>query len=931
MAAKVKRISKVSKVPEERQAVTEMSVDTAFLRQLRPIIKQEYFKAPFAKVVSKWCLDYWDQYEEAPGRHIEDIYKSKERNDEIDEDTADLVDTFLQSISDEFERSDNRSTEYFARTAEKYFRKRALEIHNEEIKQLTSVGDVDNAESRIAEFRRPARDEGGWVNPFTNEVIIQEAFTHTTKPLFRLPGALGEKLNDLLVREGFLSFMGPEKRGKCLSWDTPVLLSDGRYKIIRDVVRDKDSKILSLNEKEMKFEPRAISDHWVNGLKPCVKITTRTGRTITTTLKHPYLTPSGWKQVKELSPGDYVAAPRKISCFGTKTMPVEKTRLLALMLAEGSMTTTGCPTFTSSHIDIQQEFFECIEFMGDQATQIKDDLISFRIINSKEHKGRHDKNNTRRWLKELGLLEKKSKDKFIPDIVFQLKKKQLSYFLNILFSCDGSIFKGGMEYSSASEIMVRQVHHLLLRFGVVSKISSSEVNSVTYWRISIGDKENQLNFINRIGFSFYKKEIAKISKLRLMAQKRSNSFLDAVPFEICKKIKNQTQKCKLTPNLREYLRAAAKDGLKLSRSAIASVASMTENQEAINAAHGDILWDEIISIEDVGMVETYDLSVPDLHNFIAGDIVAHNTFWLMYLSKRAAAAGLNVAFFAVGDMSARQMVIRYGIMQNRRSNRAKYCGKILVPILDCKHNQTGDCEMHERKGFGDIVKDNEDGKMTMHSFEEESDHIACDYCRKDREHKWEYKGATWWKERESVVPLDWREALKGGLEFSKKSMRKGSFRMSVHANTSINVKGIDAILNTWEAQDGWVPDVILCDYADILAPEDTRKDARGQENDRWKAMRKMSQDWNCLFMTATQANAAAYSTEILSENNFSEDKRKYSHVTGIITLNQKKDDKRSGIMRIGTMFLREDDFDSQQTVTVHQCLAMGQPVLSSYF
>jgi len=39
----------------------------------------------------------------------------------------------------------------------------------------------------------------------------------------------------------------------------------------------------------------------------------------------------------------------------------------------------------------------------------------------------------------------------------------------------------------------------------------------------------------------------------------------------------------------------------------------------------DILWDEIVSIEYAGRKMTYDLEVPATHNFIANDIVTHNT------------------------------------------------------------------------------------------------------------------------------------------------------------------------------------------------------------------------------------------------------------------------------------------------------------------
>ena len=42
-------------------------------------------------------------------------------------------------------------------------------------------------------------------------------------------------------------------------------------------------------------------------------------------------------------------------------------------------------------------------------------------------------------------------------------------------------------------------------------------------------------------------------------------------------------------------------------------------------AQGDVYWDRIVSIEPDGEEEVFDLTVPGPHNFIANDIIAHNS------------------------------------------------------------------------------------------------------------------------------------------------------------------------------------------------------------------------------------------------------------------------------------------------------------------
>ena len=50
-----------------------------------------------------------------------------------------------------------------------------------------------------------------------------------------------------------------------------------------------------------------------------------------------------------------------------------------------------------------------------------------------------------------------------------------------------------------------------------------------------------------------------------------------------------------------------------------------KSNEIYPLANSDIYWDEVVSIEAEGETEVYDLTVPRLHNFIANNIVVHNS------------------------------------------------------------------------------------------------------------------------------------------------------------------------------------------------------------------------------------------------------------------------------------------------------------------
>ena len=155
-------------------------------------------------------------------------------------------------------------------------------------------------------------------------------------------------------------------------------------------------------------------------------------------------------------------------------------------------------------------------------------------------------------------------------------------------------------------------------------------------------------------------------------------------------------------------------------------------------------------------------------------------------------------------------------------------------------------------------------------------------------------------------------------------------RLSCHPNSSLTVGGIRAILQNWE-RTGWVPDVIVIDYADILAPPHGIADTRDQINSTWKQLRALSQSTHSLVVTATQADAASYNTNTIGRANFSEDKRKLAHVTGLVGLNANSDEKECGILRLNWIVLRESAFTETQCVHVAGCLEIGNPAVKSTF
>ncbi|MEK7108720.1 MAG: replicative DNA helicase [Patescibacteria group bacterium] len=63
----------------------------------------------------------------------------------------------------------------------------------------------------------------------------------------------------------------------------------------------------------------------------------------------------------------------------------------------------------------------------------------------------------------------------------------------------------------------------------------------------------------------------------------------------------------------------------LSRERMGRVATAVASEPLMQRAASDVYWDEVVSITPLGIEEVFDATVPGVHNFIANDIVVHNS------------------------------------------------------------------------------------------------------------------------------------------------------------------------------------------------------------------------------------------------------------------------------------------------------------------
>lgn len=195
----------------EEQITTACIISTEFLNEIISVYKPDYIKNSFAKILCFWCIDYYKQYQVAPGKHIRDIYEVEAASHLTPED-KEIIGVFLDKLSKQYVEGQGINSDYIKDNAVEYFKKRELETRVKQAHHLLELNNVEKAEEQFSEYKKVALKLSGWFNPFDPKEIW-EVFDDKDDGLFELPGALGHIVGKL-ERGWFVAVLAPFKRGK---------------------------------------------------------------------------------------------------------------------------------------------------------------------------------------------------------------------------------------------------------------------------------------------------------------------------------------------------------------------------------------------------------------------------------------------------------------------------------------------------------------------------------------------------------------------------------------------------------------------------------------------------------------------------------------------------------------------------------------------
>ncbi|MGH8188336.1 MAG: LAGLIDADG family homing endonuclease, partial [Steroidobacteraceae bacterium] len=245
----------------------------------------------------------------------------------------------------------------------------------------------------------------------------------------------------------------------------------------------------------------------------------------------------------------------------------------------------------------------------------------------------------------------------MPQAIFMAPKESVRLFLQALFGGDGGLYQSGggcfLEYYSSSRRLIEDVHHLLLRFGVLSLIreKTTAIGTRAY-RIQITDREQIQRFAAEIGFvpgSVKQQRLANEILPLIVEQPRARSNFDTFPNGLWPTLRAVAGEASVTPH---SLSIALNARQSVPHGAVVWLAQASDDEYMSRLAAGP-LWDVVEQIEPAGVEEVYDICVPMLHNFVANGLIVHNSTYARCFSANTRVALVDGTAATLEEMARR--------------------------------------------------------------------------------------------------------------------------------------------------------------------------------------------------------------------------------------------------------------------------------------
>jgi hypothetical protein len=403
-------------------------------------------------------------------------------------------------------------------------------------------------------------------------------------------------------------------------------------------------------------EALPVKQFYYSGEKPTLKATTRSYFQTEGSEVHPLLvrTAEGeqWVRMSDLTEGDYLCIERCPAPFPDADPALDNTfdralpskmspalaRLAGYYIGEGSLNSKYQVVVSQSrevnpevHADIRRLFKEVL---GESPSEGDSIYLSRKTL--------------REAFAANGFGYCTSPGREVPPCILEASRESVREFLRALLEGEGSVVPCGLEYSTASEKLAKQVQVLLLRFGIVARRAPKTVKGRdhTYWRLTIFGQDAWL-FQQELGFISSRKTRA----LETSLVEEGNPNLDVVPHaqSLVENVRSEISKAvtktgangdrrgsglkqfgvsfvNTLNNIRNYGRNPTYPFLETLETILRSVAPDSPYLASLSGlVQRRFFYDPVVKV-DGGFAPVMDIEVDHpAHAFIGNGVVSHNT------------------------------------------------------------------------------------------------------------------------------------------------------------------------------------------------------------------------------------------------------------------------------------------------------------------
>lgn len=464
---------------------------------------------------------------------------------------------------------------------------------------------------------------GYWAQSFTGE-----RYQRTSDAIMEIKGLAKEQRLRFIVPHQVNRVAGEGQRldasaGRdSVVGSTHILLSDGSYVSIADLV-GQAPELVSVTP-EYEFTSKKPILIWRKSVRnDLLRVTTESGRTFTCTPEHPMLTVSDWQPVSVLGVGSRIAVPDEVPVFGTESFP--HAELVGHLIADGALTSRPIE-LTKGDEDILQRV---------EALAVEAGVIPHRRPTENRTTVLSTPPGKPNPINDLvaGLdMRRRSPDRFVPAALFRAPRSDVAAFLRGLWS-DGDVTVRGVRFSTTSECLVREVQHLLSRFGIRSVLDREPYSAGAYrtghfWRLSVRQADSIERFAAEIGVVGVKREQVMERLLKRVAGTELSKHVDLFPAELLDEVHKVRRANGLGWNVLSRMgdakRTSIVAGRKIRRDRLKWYAEQVGALRLRRLAMSPLIFERIVNIEAAPPEAVYDATVPGTRSFV-GDFVFSNS------------------------------------------------------------------------------------------------------------------------------------------------------------------------------------------------------------------------------------------------------------------------------------------------------------------